>query len=237
MEIGVLIAFFVAYVAWRQYKTDRDKLRLDLYDKRYEIYRALKFLLGYILQNGYVRHEQIMEFLKGRREDDFLFDKGIVAYLQDIQAKANELMNAEVVLENNPSDAERPAKEKEVIKLRKWFYEQHEIAIDKFGKYLKFEIIERPSQLPLIIIIITLGIALLLSNFTNNERYSVSSSGNTAFVVDTKTGQLWMRTIGGSFNLGTNEKPTADFININPKDAKRVSGQVKEFEKKRKDEQ
>jgi hypothetical protein len=33
-----LIALFVAGVAWRQFKLGRDKLRLDLYERRFAVY-------------------------------------------------------------------------------------------------------------------------------------------------------------------------------------------------------
>lgn len=35
------VGLAVAYIAWRQWKTAREKLALDLFDKRFEVYRTI----------------------------------------------------------------------------------------------------------------------------------------------------------------------------------------------------
>lgn len=37
---AVLISAYVAWVAYQQYRTNREKLRLDLYDRRFGVYTA-----------------------------------------------------------------------------------------------------------------------------------------------------------------------------------------------------
>lgn len=139
MEIGVVIAAIVAYIAWQQHKTNRDKLRLDLYNKRYEVFSSLKILLAHILQQGSIKLEQVNEFTRATREAVFLFDEDIETYLETVRIKALDLWEAKETMEPLPVGGERSAKAREITELCGWLCNQNKVAIDKFGKYLKFE--------------------------------------------------------------------------------------------------
>ncbi len=47
-----LIAIIAVYIAYQQYNTNRQKLRLDLYDKRFKVFLGLQSLLIHILQTA-----------------------------------------------------------------------------------------------------------------------------------------------------------------------------------------
>jgi len=47
-----VIAGVVAYIAYQQHKTNRDRLRLDLYDRRLKVFEGLMVLLSIIFQKG-----------------------------------------------------------------------------------------------------------------------------------------------------------------------------------------
>ncbi|MFC1739278.1 hypothetical protein ACFL1G_09555 [Planctomycetota bacterium] len=57
MAIGIIIAAIVAYIAWQQYKIERDKLRLAFYDRRLKIYQSLMDLFPAIARRGEVNEE------------------------------------------------------------------------------------------------------------------------------------------------------------------------------------
>ena len=134
-----VIAGVVAYIAYQQHKTNRDKLRLDLYNKRYEVFHSLAALLARILQQGNVKYEQVTEFSRATKEAVFLFDEGIETYLETIRKKALDLWAAEETMKPLPVGKERSAKVAEVRELCDWFTKQFEVAIDKFNKYLQFK--------------------------------------------------------------------------------------------------
>jgi len=137
--LAPVIAGVVAYIAYQQHKTNRDKLRLDLYNKRYEVFRSLMILLARILQQGNIQYEQVKEFSRATKEVVFLFDEGIETYLETIRKTALDLWTAEETMKPLPVGKERSAKAAEVSELLNWFIKQHKVAVDKFGKYLKFE--------------------------------------------------------------------------------------------------
>ena len=60
-----------------------------------------------------------------------------------------------------------------------------------------------------------LGVFVVLGFFNfRQERYALGSNGTaTAHVLNTKTGQLWLRFPNGkTYNLGTNQVPKFDII-------------------------
>jgi len=134
-----VIAIIAVYIAYQQHKTNRDKLRLDLYNKRYEVFHSLMTLLARILQQGNVKDEQVTEFSRATKEAVFLFDEGISTYLETIRKKALDLWATEENMKPLPVGKERTAKVAEVRELCDWFTKQFEVAIDKFNKYLKFK--------------------------------------------------------------------------------------------------
>lgn len=137
--LAPVIAGVVAYIAYQQHKTNRDKLRLDLYNKRYEVFRGLMIFITRILQQAKIELEQVGEFSRATKEAVFLFDEGIETYLETIRKKANDLWATEETMKDLPKGDERSAKAAEASELLRWFVKQSCVAVDKFGKYLKFE--------------------------------------------------------------------------------------------------
>lgn len=81
----LLIAASVAYFAFLQWKTNKEKLRLDLYNRRFEIYvRTLEFyaaLSDYKPTDNQKEFQEIrLSFFKSYREAQFLFDENSGIY-------------------------------------------------------------------------------------------------------------------------------------------------------------
>lgn len=86
------VAIYVALISKRQLLTNQEKLRLDLYNRRFEIYtRVLDFYQAIVMWEG--SPEQIglqYPFLKAYREARFLFPKesGVFDYIGEFQKHA-----------------------------------------------------------------------------------------------------------------------------------------------------
>lgn len=78
----ILIAGFVAYISRLQWKTNREKLRLDLYERRFDIYmRVFEFQSALLFWGG--GPEQIAlqaPFLRALQESRFMFPEKSGAY-------------------------------------------------------------------------------------------------------------------------------------------------------------
>ena len=59
----------------------------------------------------------------------------------------------------------------------------------------------------ILLLILVVVILLGMRNTNNNARYQIAGNNKTCWVIDTDTSQLWLRTIGGGFDLGTNSNP------------------------------
>jgi hypothetical protein len=73
----VVIAVYVASVGTFQWFTARDKLRLDLYDRRFDVYlRAVDFMQALMMWSSVPDEERLpkrIAFIRASRESQFLF--------------------------------------------------------------------------------------------------------------------------------------------------------------------
>jgi hypothetical protein len=89
--VAIVVGCVAAYVAYRQYKTAKDKLRLDLFEKRYTIYLEVKAILANTLQHGTVTYEEISDFYRKVRSAELLFGPEIEAFIELLRTKLNSL--------------------------------------------------------------------------------------------------------------------------------------------------
>lgn len=131
----------VAYIAWQQYKTNRDKLRLDLFEKRYAVYKAL---MDYLRKTGGMEYPELIkqhtELRIGTHDAKFLFDKDVTEFLSEIYSKSAHYRRVIHDLQDrNPSNHERyKLSAKEECELLDWFDAQLNRARDVFSPYLSF---------------------------------------------------------------------------------------------------
>jgi hypothetical protein len=64
-----------AYIAWRQWRTAHDRLKLDLFDRRLAAYQRLKDATSPITASGKVTNEDTDRFARAMYDMRFLFDK------------------------------------------------------------------------------------------------------------------------------------------------------------------
>ena len=64
-----------AYIAFRHWKLDHDKLKLELFDRRLAAYQRLKDAVTPIAASGKVTHEDTDRFARAMYDMRFLFDK------------------------------------------------------------------------------------------------------------------------------------------------------------------
>lgn len=127
-----IIAIIVAYIAWRQYKTDKDKLRLDLYEKRFKVYQSTIELLAIILEKADVSREEVSQFTCKTNDSKFLFENKIPDYIENLRKNAIKLHYL-----NKRFREDRIANESN--DLEKWFDDQFKVTTDIFMKYLSFK--------------------------------------------------------------------------------------------------
>ena len=136
--LAPVIAGVVAYIAYQQHKTNRDKLRFDLYDRRLKVFEGLMVLLWVIFRKGTCNDQERDQFQRATVEGSFLFDKDIANYLDTIHKKTLELGTIRAVLNSLPRGDKRDQTVEKEKQLFDWFTDQFEVSKEKFARYLSF---------------------------------------------------------------------------------------------------
>lgn len=140
-----IIAITVTYIAYKQYKIDKDNLRLALYEKRFKVYQSVRGVISYLSVDSDGGNEEYYKFLESIDEGEFLFDNEISEYLENIRLKVIRLKILEKKLKESPLQVgdERTKFVNEEEELVKWFSDQIKTAKELFSKYLSFDIISK----------------------------------------------------------------------------------------------
>lgn len=101
--VTACIAFIVAVISWQQWKVNREKFRLDLYDRRFEIYvavinyyRELLDLIGRGIDS--VNRESLKQiqndFIRSHQGSRFLYssEPSIQLILKEFRERTNEIL-------------------------------------------------------------------------------------------------------------------------------------------------
>lgn len=130
-------------IADRQAKLDEDKLRLELFEKRFAVYRALVDKIRVPNANSETGREIHDRFWERLLEARYLFGQDVNRYLGEVWTKSISLS----VIEDKPPSDERKRDlwMKEVGELQSWFYPQFENpdVISMFQQYINFSTISR----------------------------------------------------------------------------------------------
>jgi hypothetical protein len=92
-----VVAVYVARISKRQWLTNREKLRLDLYDRRFKIYvHVIEFHRAVVAWDG-SKEQRDLEgpFTQALRESRFLFPEssGVFAFLKEFSGNAFFIVN------------------------------------------------------------------------------------------------------------------------------------------------
>lgn len=132
------LAILATYIAYQQFRTNRLKVRSDLYDRRFRHYEGLAELLAHIGAHADVGDEELRAFSQKTRESYFLFGEEVPKYLKTVYERAVELRTQSQLLHrtNLPVGPERTKLAEDRAKLLKWFSSQFEVSRKTFSRYL-----------------------------------------------------------------------------------------------------
>ena len=135
-----VIAVIAVYIAYQQWQTNQQRLKIDLYDRRLSVYKAVTKYLNAGLRTLHPTLEDLSEFHRSTAEADFLFGPDIRKYLDDLYKHGVRLQRwKEEYRDGNqvwPADYEHQKVVEGKTKESIWFTEQHEAALRQFKKYL-----------------------------------------------------------------------------------------------------
>lgn len=138
--ITIVTAIIVTYIAWQQYRTNRYKLNLDLFDRRWKIWKSLQTLLTKSLE-GHVDLSDIDNFRIEIKNATFLFGDEVLQYLEGVSDKIYRQKVLQDQLKNTinlPAGKERKRISKEESELLEWIHKQFDVSKTVFKEYMYF---------------------------------------------------------------------------------------------------
>jgi hypothetical protein len=131
--VTVLIASWAAWSGWQQHRIARDKLRLDLFEKRLAVFEEIKHAITAAHDRSEV---DLPRFQRAAAASTFLFGSEIHSYMREVQQKLKEVKdygaNIRAAAAMYPSNAEME------IAIVAWLKTQPDRSVDLFGPYLSF---------------------------------------------------------------------------------------------------
>jgi len=127
--IPIAIAILGSYIAIQQHKTNRMKLKNDLFEKRYAVFECINTYIRAVVTGKGVDLNQRNDFLSGTKGVEFLFDTEMKAYVTEIWERA-------VDLEAWSEDEKPSTNSKERAEHKKWFGRQLKEINSVFKDYM-----------------------------------------------------------------------------------------------------
>jgi len=135
-----LIALIAVGIAFAQWWTSRNRLKLDLFDRRWTIYEATRTMLAEIFAQARSSRESQRAYLQGIREAEWLFDETVAHYLtKEFWKRIVELDAANSMIEPTTQGSERQGAINKKWEIMQWMTEQDPIVDAMFGRFLQMD--------------------------------------------------------------------------------------------------
>ncbi|VAV92024.1 hypothetical protein MNBD_ALPHA07-1968 [hydrothermal vent metagenome] len=134
-----IIAVFIAYVAYQQWRINRASLREKLFDKRWQVFKEAQAFLSEILRDTKYSEESYWKFVDSCQRARFLFDKKTYDFLMEIRERAVKMRMYKKKLDGVPvGDKRNKLVDQEGDEL-KWLTDQIDRLFEVFMPYLSFK--------------------------------------------------------------------------------------------------
>lgn len=133
------ISIITTIILINQYRMEKRRWRLDLFNKRYTVYRATIEYIGTIMRLGKSSAEAQANFLEGTRDRELFFDEDIQNVLDEIWKQSIDLETHQVIFADLSVGEERAKHVHAAAKIKKNLPMLGTKAHKIFGRYLKLK--------------------------------------------------------------------------------------------------
>jgi hypothetical protein len=109
------IALIVAGIAFLQWATARQKVLLDLFDKRFAVYEELRDVVGGYFSSGRCSPEEISKFTRVAGRAQFLFGSEVTSYLEERRLDLARVVYAQTHPPGSVPQQQRQAAEDDMV--------------------------------------------------------------------------------------------------------------------------
>ena len=132
-----MIAGVTVYIAWQQYRLNRYRVKLDLFDRRLAVWVCVDRFVGRVNRDASCRVSDIRKLRQRTADARFLFEEEIPNHINDVIRHGAELRkwNNKKGHSAQP-DYDHDAVVKGMDQEVRWFEKQIDETVTKFKKYL-----------------------------------------------------------------------------------------------------
>lgn len=130
-----VISIITVYIVYQQWKTNRLKLTLDRYDRRYRIYEEVRFILYKLLNDP--NKNDIPQFARTVSGAIFLFGPEIQQSIDDIIEHGSRICELYSIWRDDKQVDYHANTEKQINNESNWILRQDELVKKQFMKYLR----------------------------------------------------------------------------------------------------
>lgn len=132
------VAIIASFIAYQQWRTAQNKLKHDLFDRRFSVYESSRNFLASVMTSGKIKDDELFKFLLGTREAKWLLNEKVAEYLEkDLYRKALDLQCIDAELEAAPVGEDRTSSVQKRSEIWKWIIHQYPVLDETFSPYLK----------------------------------------------------------------------------------------------------
>lgn len=133
-----IVAVLGSFIAYRQWRLAQNKLKLELFDRRFSVYDATRALIASITSSGKAEGDEVFKFMVATREAKWLLNDSIAEYLEkQIYHKVIDLQTLASELEGVGVGEVRTKNVHEQAAIKKWLVAQFGVLDEKFTPFLK----------------------------------------------------------------------------------------------------
>lgn len=132
------IAILGSVIAYLQWRTNTNRLKHELFDRRYEQFTVVRDFIGSIMTSGKSKQDEQFKYLSSTRGMRFIFDNEIAEYVdKTVWHLAVELECLESELQGVPVGKERTKNVHRQAEIKSQLKAELQFLEEKFAKYLQ----------------------------------------------------------------------------------------------------
>lgn len=124
------------FVSWRQWRTNSQKLKYDLFEKRYAIYESAVRFIASMMREGRPSQEAQNAFLIGTQGSKLLFGKEVEEYLHGLWVDAVEMEMHQAIFSDLPVGEKRSEHVEAAATIKKKLPDHFKRLDEKFFLYI-----------------------------------------------------------------------------------------------------
>lgn len=139
--VALVAGGFAAYFSYRSWRTAKNKLRLDLFDKRYNLYVQIQGFLQKVYSDKWEAETDNIKFLNMVAEAKWIFDDKVFDYLvKDLHSKLSEYSRVGADMADSVERGPEWQSSAQVRrKVRTDLVNQESVLIEKMTPFLRLE--------------------------------------------------------------------------------------------------